>query len=124
MVRLPKSLESMCYNNSMNWKHWPYWLKGGVIGGGLSVLFVILYIPCEQAALRTFVESGGVADLADLKCFPLEWPMLPIQIIIPLFLSTFSGTILIVASILLWFFIGSLTGTLVGYIKSKNRNLQ
>lgn len=102
-----------------SWKHWPYWLKGGVIGGGVAVLFVFLYLPCEQAALRTFRESGGGADFTDLKCLSLEWPMLPIQIVIPSFINTFSGATLIVVSILLWSFIGSLIGVLISRIKSK-----
>lgn len=96
-----------------SWKHWPYWLRGGVIGGGVAFLFVFLLVLCEQ----TTEKSGGGSGFSDLICIPLVWPVLPIEIIVPSFLDTFSGMTLIVASIVLWFSIGSLIGALVGHKK-------
>ena len=70
------------------------------------------------------MESGGGADFADLKCLPLGWPVVPIEILIPSFLDIFSGKTLIAVSILMWFLIGSLVGALVGRKKRKKISSQ
>ncbi len=97
------------------WKNWPYWLRGGVIGGGIILLSTL--------ATPVFCNSPNIV------CVLFEIPILPIYpllaLLFPLFNSLplelyslfFSATIII-----LWFIIGSILGIFVGYIKRARRS--
>ena|SRR3989338_5717974 len=98
----------------MNWKHWPYWLKGGVIGGGVELLlFPFLGEACNR--LSCLILSYGPLLLV-LKLFNL----ISISVINSDF-SSFSvlGRILIFIT---WVLYGVVIGSLVGYIKSKRKS--
>lgn len=96
-----------------SWKHWPYWLKGGVIGGGVAVLFSILSFSCLY-----FLTSPGSWGF---ECLPFALPFLPIINFLFRFPATYSfpSVIITVIEIALYFTAGSLLGVLVYYIKSK-----
>tara|TARA_Y100000310_G_scaffold337781_1_gene425769 strand:+ start:2376 stop:2639 length:264 start_codon:yes stop_codon:yes gene_type:complete len=83
------------------------WLKGGLIAGGIDIIFVIL-------ALIT--SSPKEADLMVLHYvqFPLT------------FISNLLGygwiqslSILIIVGLALWFAIGAIIGLIIGKVKSK-----
>ncbi|MDO8590679.1 MAG: hypothetical protein Q7R65_01735 [bacterium] len=96
----------------MNWKHWPYWLKGGVIGGGITIISIIIVYSC------------GLFD-SDYFCLvPLFFS--PMYLVVALldnlesfFNITISFEIWMLISVVIWFAIGSFIGSLVGFIKSK-----
>src|SRR3989338_7853923 len=104
----------------MNWKHWPYWLRGGVIAFALAAILISLDLMCIRSAMKTFIQSGGGQDFADIQCIPLDWPTWPVELTIPASYSL-SAIPFTVLNSLLWFFIGSLIGAFVGYIKSRRK---
>ena len=104
----------------MNWKHWPYWLKGGVIGGGVTIISVALFYSC------TLLDTSHGSFL----CLPFLFisPMFPFAILFDkldqIFQYQLPFILLPVVSIVSYFIIGSLVGSLIGYIKSKNKVAQ
>ncbi|MCR4334778.1 MAG: hypothetical protein NUV47_03585 [Patescibacteria group bacterium] len=97
----------------MNNKKMPYWLKGGVIGGGVLIVSYILSTSCLY--LFTSSDSWG------LECLLFSIPSIPIINILLSFPSSYSFSSLLIFSIelVIWFLIGSLIGAIVGYIKKK-----
>lgn len=88
----------------MSWKRWPYWLKGGLIGGALGVFLFWFLVSCEN--------SLGQYDWAgEIRCTLLTLPLLPLTIFLQL-IPPFPGagfvyvTVLIIAS----FYIGASIG--------------
>ncbi|MDO8482896.1 MAG: hypothetical protein Q7S86_03705 [bacterium] len=97
-----------------SWKHWPYWLRGGVIGGTVEVLFSgFLGEACNS--LGCLIGSYGPLIFV-LKL--LEFMSVPV---VDFDFSSFSvlGRVLI---FLTWFLYGAVIGLLVGYIKSKRKS--
>ncbi|KKU58632.1 MAG: hypothetical protein UX81_C0020G0016 [Parcubacteria group bacterium GW2011_GWA2_47_12] len=96
-----------------SWKQWPYWLRGGVIGGGVALLTII--------ATPVFCSSPNIV------CVFFEIPILPIYpllaLLFPFFDSfslelhhsyfSFFSTVVMIS----WFIVGSILGALIGYIK-------
>lgn len=76
----------------MGWKDWPYWLKGGIIGGGIG--FVLSLLSSFSIIIRGLV-FGGWPDI-ELIWFDLL-----------LILSTF--------------IVGAVIGWIYGKIKSKTK---
>lgn len=91
------------------WKQLPYWLKGGVVGGGVVFISVVLTQFCEYQILVPGYSGLG------FECFPFAVPWIPFWFI-PNFVSLkiYEGAV-----ILIWFASGSVLGYLFGYIKSK-----
>ena len=94
----------------MNFKKWPYWLKGGVIGGGVAFIFYLIVSFCfDYFCLVFYIVS----------------PIYPAGLILnslgPVFhySSGFAEAYAPVFSIPIWFIIGLLIGALVGHIKSR-----
>ncbi|MDO8590678.1 MAG: hypothetical protein Q7R65_01730 [bacterium] len=93
----------------MNWKHWPYWLRGGVVGAVFVLLSSILSFSC----LYLFTSPGSWG----LGCVPFEIPWIPFW-----FIPNFTSLPLISYEVIVggsWFLLGSLVGAFVGFIKSK-----
>ncbi|MDO8482894.1 MAG: hypothetical protein Q7S86_03695 [bacterium] len=103
-----------------SWKHWPYWLRGGVIGGGVTLLFVVLFYSC------------GLFDTDSESFFCLPFiivsPSFPFAILFdklnPIFQYQLPFIIMPVVSVLSWFIFGSFVGLLVGHIKRKKNLVQ
>jgi len=97
----------------LNWKKWPYWLRGGVIGGVIGILPLVAILFC----------SFGFGCVSLFLA-----PLFPIRVLIgfsdPIFHYnwTFTEGYAPIINIILWFFTGSLVGALVGYIKSRKKN--
>ena len=96
----------------MSWKHWPYWLKGGVIG---VVVGTILDIP----PILCYLSIGG------FFCINIS-PMIFAGFFTELFPSiSYAHPILFltVTSIVLSLLLGSLIGAIVGHFQSKRKRL-
>ncbi|KKU78193.1 MAG: hypothetical protein UY03_C0002G0019 [Parcubacteria group bacterium GW2011_GWA2_47_64] len=98
----------------MNWKNWPYWLRGGVIGGGVTLVFIALFYTC----VWTTTPGGFI-------CLPLLFvsPILPFAILFdelnPTLQYQLPFILVPIVSIVSWFIASSFIGFLVGHIKSK-----
>ena len=95
----------------MNWKHWPYWLRGGVIGGGVVLLFHTLSFSCLY--FFTFPGSWG------LECFPFAIPWIPFW-----FIPNFTSLPMISYEAIVffaWFALGALVGIFFKHIQPKNK---
>ena len=99
------------------WRKWPYWLKGGVIGGGVTLAFVLIYYGCNAVLAEGFLCLIPLffSPLYPIANFIDSYPLLRETPI--LFLSS-----LTILGLLLWFTIGSIIGLLVGYLKSNKKS--
>lgn len=97
------------------WKNWPYWLRGGVIGGGITLIFVVLFYSCN------ILDTSPGSFL----CLPfiITSPIFPFAILFdnldPFFHYRLPFVFVPVGSVAGWFVVCSLIGFLVGRIKSK-----
>ncbi len=97
-----------------SWKQWPYWLKGGLVGGGIATLFALLFDLCTSGVMGD-IGYGCVYFLA-FQFFPLTW------------FSNFMGSLWnlyypsLWEGIVVWFIIGSLIGLLVDILKKRKKD--
>jgi hypothetical protein len=108
---------------------WPYWLRGGVIAAGLTVVSGLLILSCAQVAPHTYFGKL----VGPSACFPfvIIGPTLPFYLLmaliaIPSFnnpqLDYYLQVVLVIFSTGGWFIIGAAIGVLVGHVKlRKNR---
>jgi len=107
-----------------SWKQWPYWLKGGVIGGGVAFLFYFLLYGCFFAT-SIDLKPGEVGSTYYCLVFFVISPIYPVGLLLNLlgpifdYSSGFVEAYAPILSIPIWFIIGSIVGALVGYIKIK-----
>ena len=96
-----------------SWKHWPYWLKGGVIGGGFIVLARLLAFGCDSCVFLSYpliLTSWLITMIGgDLGFFLVSY-------------FPFSPLIIIAADIILWFLTGALFGFLIGSLKLNKKD--
>ncbi len=94
----------------MSWKKWPYWFRGGVIGGGATFAFGILLYTCTW-----LTPAGG------FLCLPFLFfsPLFPITQLFDSFGLHFFPFDFLVVSIGAWFLFGAFVGALVRHIKRK-----
>lgn len=100
--------------NKELWKSLPYWLKGGIIGGLISVVFVILYFSC-------FILSGSYSCLVFATYGPMYFSAQLAN-----YFSDYFGYDWIFAEAYAWLISIPLTilvtlivGLLIGFIKSR-----
>ncbi|MBI2888946.1 MAG: hypothetical protein HYY10_03420 [Candidatus Liptonbacteria bacterium] len=96
----------------MHWKKWPYWLRGGVIGGGIAIISAALTELCASQ-----IPSLGYSSLG-FECLPLAIPWIPLWPALWALKIQNTATLFFIG-VVIWFFLGSLIGTLVGYIKKR-----
>ena len=99
----------------IGWKNLSYWLRGGIIGLIISIIFIFI------------VFAIGV--ISPMLKFPLLNILGPFQslfylvLVMPIEIALLSGmknlTIPIIVTILIYFIIDSLIGLIIGKIKSK-----
>lgn len=107
----------------MSWKNWPYWLKGGVIGAGVTILLLASfklhqYLYFEKQYFNSFLYY------VILSIFFINLIREPLYFFEHIFnIETFGfngptmfGTILI---LLIYFLIGALIGLVYSKIRSK-----
>ncbi len=86
----------------------PYWLKGGVIGGGVVLILSVLNISCLY-----FLPP----DSWGFECLPFAIPWIPFWFVPQL--TSLPGISYEVIVVTAWFILGSIVGVLFSYIKSK-----
>src|SRR5437773_6813792 len=101
----------------MTWNKWPYWLKGGVIGGGIAFISTLFFISTPIPCV------GWTA----LLCNSWSFWSLPFILLVPLhplfthLIKNYpqSSTLLISASVVItWFLIGSVIGAIIDCCKT------
>lgn len=104
----------------MNWKNWPYWLRGGVIGSIAGIVSLLLGDWCSSSLLAKMPGN----DLADFRCLifygpglllglaPIWFPQAPDFLSLP-FVSNISD-------IAMWFIAGALIGGITSFFKKKS----
>ncbi len=108
------------------WKKLPYWLKGGVIGGGIALACYLLMNSCFLLS-SIGLKAGEVGFSYYCSAFYILGPAYPTAWLINLFEPilhyswTSAEVYAPVLSIPLWFILGSFIRILVGYIKSKKK---
>ena len=96
------------------WKQWPYWLRGGVIGGGFAILSSVLSLSCLY-----FLASPGSWGF---ECIPIEIPWIPFWFFPSItFLPSIIYEVLV---LVVWFSVAAFIGALVGYIKNKRAHFR
>lgn len=105
----------------MNWKNWPYWLKGGVIGGGVALIYALLFYSCPFITSGYNIIGCGAVFYMLGPIYPVGWLLGIIQSIFNYawILPEFYAPVISVAA---WFVVGAFLGALIQYTKSK-RNL-
>jgi len=90
----------------------PYWLRGGVIGGGISLVSTFLTSFCEY-----IIMVPGYTGLG-FECLPFAIPWIPFWSFKNIIsLSVIEYTI---AGTAVWFVFGSLVGSIIKFIKLRN----
>jgi len=111
----------------MFWKRWPSWLKGGLIGAGLTLLAFTFFYSCTQLNLPSPSKHGTDIESSGWDCLPflVISPILPIALLFDQFNlnNRIPFATVPIASLLVWFLIGGLFGALHnrGTWKRKNR---
>jgi len=94
----------------MDWKDWPYWLKGGVIAAGINLLLLLLYYIFPTPVFSFKKSYNQITSILGLPAFVVIG-ILPFSI--------FSIFWIIVVSTILFFIIGAIIGLIVGKVKSR-----
>ena len=99
----------------------PYWLRGGVITGTISIFSVGILFGCSYFLNFVFGEEGFAcvpfAIISPLLPFYLLWDRNLFFHSLPFLLSPLFGTII-------WFLLGSFAGFLIGLIKKKSPSVR
>jgi|SRR3989344_6594889 len=97
------------------WKKWPYWLRGGVIGAVVTLIFLAFFYSCVLNA-----TLGAVAGCGSILVFS---PIIPIVFLFDQFSNDRTPFAIIpIASVLVWFVVGALLGVLHGWSKSRKKS--
>lgn len=102
----------------MNWKHWPYWLRGGVIGGGVTAVSIVPLYLCDLFVAGYGSLGCGLTFLVLSPMFPLFWLNArfgPFSVSIPVFMML---------GVIIWFVIGALIGLTIQRVTSRNGSEQ
>ena len=97
----------------MHWKQWPYWLRGGVIGGGVTFVDLLLLSSCNIITSNASIFGCSLADVI----FGLWWPIALLFKYLDLNIP--SEAVLSIITILAWFIVGSFFGFLFGLAEKK-----
>ncbi len=99
----------------MNWKHWPYWLRGGVLGAIAGLLF--------------YMFLGESCDTLECYIFSYGPGLLVVKFLV--FISIinseqFTDSLIFwhVVIVIGWTLCGIVVGLLFGYIKSIRKHSQ
>ncbi|MES2088040.1 MAG: hypothetical protein V4467_03550 [Patescibacteria group bacterium] len=101
----------------MNWKHWPYWIKGGIIAGGITALFSIAYYGCVHTSI--YAASSGYACLPFIETSPLYPFVSFFDRAYPELSDALSLLIITLCSVVTWSIVGVFFGFLYGKIKNR-----
>ena len=102
----------------MNWKNWPYWVKGGIIGAIVMILIIgVDYVgACYGGTKQEF--CGYFTIMASL---PLAFLLLGKLTAFEIFSTKVSITEYMVSAVILYFILGAFIGFLYGKYKSRKQ---
>lgn len=102
----------------MNWKRWPYWLRGGVIG--VLILVIILFLSIILALIgKVDVILNNPFIYIIVKILASPTSILNLFPIDPINNSILWYCFGIISGVIVYFLIGAVIGWIVGKIKSK-----
>ena len=92
----------------MNFKKWPHWLRGGVIGGGVALVFYLIVSFCFDYFCLVFYIISPIYPVIFL-----------LNLLGPIFNYSwiYAEVYAPIVSIPIYFILGSIIGALIGYIK-------
>lgn len=111
----------------MSWKHWPYWLKGLIIGTLIGLLLLFYSDYCSKQQKLLYPEDM----YASLRCPWLytEGPGLLFSVVlyhagVSGFLGSFSDSFAFEKAMIVigWSLCGIIVGLLIEYVKSRRKN--
>lgn len=108
----------------MHWKHWSYWLRGGLVAGGIALAYLLLLYSCGAA--NSFLHGGPEDWGFSMLCMglfgelgptmPTVWFLSALQPILH-----FSDALIEVyapaLSVLVFFVVGTVIGAFLGLLK-------
>ena len=101
----------------LNWKKWPYWLRGGIIGAVVTLIFFAFYYSC---GLNDTPGPGAGFYCGFIVLFS---PLLPVAVLFDQFSNDRTPlAIFPIAEFLGWLGIGALLGTVSSWSKSRKKN--
>ena len=101
----------------MSWKNWPYWLKGGVIGVILIIVFFIIIVSISNTSKGcTSWENSPYYCISIIGASFLIAVVTGSRNMMFLYISTGITNIIIV------FIVGSLIGLIYGKIKNRKES--
>lgn len=109
----------------MGWKNWPYWLRGGIIGGVIGIIWFVFHFmgmnfgPGEGGYLNWVYYTFGV--ISGLLGSILGFFIFPIALLFGEYFSDATATPFLIISVIYLFLIGALIGFIIGKIKSRNK---
>jgi hypothetical protein len=96
----------------MFWKNWPFWVRGGVVGGVLPILSFVLANLCIYFTTPPFMGAN-----LGLQCTPFLFAFVPLWA--TKYFSFFETPLGV--SVITYVFAGCVIGFVIGYfIKEKN----
>jgi len=97
----------------MGWKNWPYWLKGGII---VSILYLIIGLILIKYPCGDTMSGGQCWDFTMLFIL-ISYSLL--GILYRLGIDPQSKYLVLIATFLVYFVIGSIIGWIYAIIKSR-----
>ena len=97
----------------MKWKNWPYWLKGGVIGGIIPLGGILIGYLGHESIISGLLYLLFAFPVAIILGCGLENP----NTICSLKATPF----IIILSTIIYFLLGAIIGWIVGKIKNKKK---
>jgi hypothetical protein len=98
-----------------SWKQWPYWLRGGVIGGGVALILGLLSSFCIYITTPPFASEN-----LGLQCVPFSVPFFIFWFVSLDFVLDTSYSLLFL-TVLIWFALGAVFGAVFNYLKNFSR---
>ena len=116
----------------MGWKKWPYWLKGGVIGGGVALAFVAVWYGCAlygDSTGRPGEIGNAFLCLSVFFLTPASFPTMQLMNFVGQGVSIAPVTLIEliflyapIVNILVWFLLGGFIGSIVGHYRVKEKS--
>lgn len=103
----------------MNWKSWPYWVKGGILGGSVGLVFALGLWTCTGKSYSGYSGFGG------LICLPWALPVVALIYLtggawgFPSSISALNSPFFL--NVAIWAIVGSLLGYLYGKFKNRKQ---
>ena len=96
----------------MGWKNWPYWLKGGVIGGGIYIIWYIIQI--GYTTLTANIRNPWIN-------LPIYYTSFPVTSLNNYFMSLGFYYLMPFLLLIYYFLLGAIIGFIIDRIKGRKK---